>query len=31
MPVYNVSVPVMERDFWVFEVAGLERATAPVH
>jgi hypothetical protein len=26
-----VSVPVMERDFWVFEVAGLERATAPVH
>jgi hypothetical protein len=24
-------VPVMERDFWVFEVAGLERATAPVH
>ena len=31
VPVYNVSVPVMERDFWVFEVAGLERATAPVH
>ncbi|MEA2269386.1 MAG: hypothetical protein QOC64_1996 [Solirubrobacteraceae bacterium] len=31
VPVYNVSVPVIERDFWVFEVAGLERATAPVH
>jgi Icc-related predicted phosphoesterase len=31
VPVYNVSVPVMERDFWVFEVAGLERATTPVH
>jgi hypothetical protein len=26
-----VSVPVMERDFWVFEVAGLQRSTAPVH
>jgi Icc-related predicted phosphoesterase len=31
VPVYNVSVPVMERDFWVFEVAGLARSTAPVH
>ncbi|MEA2381751.1 MAG: hypothetical protein QOH72_1722 [Solirubrobacteraceae bacterium] len=31
VPVYNVSVPVMERDFWVFEVAGLQRTTAPVH
>jgi Icc-related predicted phosphoesterase len=31
VPVYNVSVPVMERDFWVFEVAGLRRSTAPVH
>ncbi|MEA2227246.1 MAG: hypothetical protein QOF04_876 [Solirubrobacteraceae bacterium] len=31
VPVYNVSVPVIERDFWVFEVAGLDRATAPVH
>jgi Icc-related predicted phosphoesterase len=30
-PVYNVSVPVMARDFWVFELSGLERATAPVH
>jgi uncharacterized protein len=31
VPVYNVSVPVMARDFWVFELSGLERATAPVH
>jgi Icc-related predicted phosphoesterase len=31
VPVFNVSVPVLERDFWVFEVAGLERAAAAVH
>jgi uncharacterized protein len=31
VPVYNVSVPVLERDFWVFEVAGLQPAIAPVH
>jgi uncharacterized protein len=31
VPVYNVSVPVMGRDFWVFELSDLERATAPVH
>jgi Icc-related predicted phosphoesterase len=31
VPVYNVSVPVMRRDFWVFEVADLDRATTPVH
>jgi Icc-related predicted phosphoesterase len=31
VPVYNVSVPVMARDFWVFEVADLEGATTPVH
>jgi Icc-related predicted phosphoesterase len=30
-PVFNVSVPVIERDFWVFELAGLDRATTPVH
>jgi Icc-related predicted phosphoesterase len=30
-PVYNVSVPVLARDFWVFELSGLERATTPVH
>ena len=22
VPVYNVSVPVMQRDFWLFELAG---------
>jgi uncharacterized protein len=31
VPVFNVSVPVMGRDFWVFEVADLERTTTPVH
>jgi uncharacterized protein len=31
VPVYNVSVHVMSRDFWVFELSGLDRATAPVH
>jgi Icc-related predicted phosphoesterase len=31
VPVYNVSVPVMKRDFWIFEMSGLERATTPVH
>jgi Icc-related predicted phosphoesterase len=31
VPVYNVSVPVLGRDFWVFELTGLERATAPLH
>jgi Icc-related predicted phosphoesterase len=31
VPVYNVSVPVLGKDFWVFELTGLERATAPLH
>jgi Icc-related predicted phosphoesterase len=30
-PVYNVSVPVMERDFWLFELSGISEATSPVH
>jgi Icc-related predicted phosphoesterase len=30
-PVYNVSVPVMERDFWLFELSGVREATTPVH
>ena len=25
VPVFNVSVPVMKRDFWLFELAGVER------
>jgi len=31
VPVYNVSVPVMGRDFWVFELSGAERAAGSVH
>jgi Icc-related predicted phosphoesterase len=31
VPVYNVSVPVLGKDFWIFELTGLERATAPLH
>ena len=30
-PVYNVSVPVIERDFWLFELSGVSEATTPVH
>ena len=30
-PVYNVSVPVMGRDFWVLELASLRRPTTPIH
>jgi uncharacterized protein len=31
VPVYNVSVPVMERDFWLFELTGVKQAGAAVH
>jgi Icc-related predicted phosphoesterase len=31
VPVYNVSVPVLRKDFWIFEVTGAQRATAPLH
>ena len=30
-PVHNVSVPVMKRDFWVFELETEERAAPPIH
>ena len=30
-PVYNVSVPVMGRDFWVFELSTERRPTTPIH
>jgi Icc-related predicted phosphoesterase len=30
-PVYNVSVPVMGRDFWVFELSSPRRPTTPIH
>jgi len=31
VPVYNVSVPVMGQDFWVFELSGAARATSAIH
>jgi Icc-related predicted phosphoesterase len=31
IPVHNVSVPVMRREFWIFELAGVDRATPSVH
>jgi Icc-related predicted phosphoesterase len=31
VPVYNVSVPVMGRDFWVFELSAAERPGGGVH
>ena len=31
MPVYNVSVPVMGQDFWVFELSGATQATSAIH
>jgi Icc-related predicted phosphoesterase len=31
VPVYNVSVPVMEQDFWLFELSGVKQAGAAVH
>ena len=30
-PVNNVSVPVMKRDFWLFELRAEERAAPPIH
>ncbi len=31
VPVFNVSVPVMGQDFWVFELSARRRPVAPVH
>jgi uncharacterized protein len=31
VPVYNVSVPVMGQDFWVFELSGAHRTPSEVH
>jgi uncharacterized protein len=31
VPIYNVSVPVMGQDFWVFELSGAARATTAIH
>jgi hypothetical protein len=31
VPVYNVSVPVIGRDFWFLEASVPVRATSPIH
>jgi Icc-related predicted phosphoesterase len=31
IPVFNVSVPVMNQDFWVFEMSGAARAATAIH
>ncbi|MEA2442041.1 MAG: hypothetical protein QOH76_3465 [Thermoleophilaceae bacterium] len=31
VPVFNVSVPVMRRDFWVFELTSAERRSSAIH
>jgi Icc-related predicted phosphoesterase len=31
VPVFNVSVPVMRQDFWIFELSGVARSPTPVH
>jgi Icc-related predicted phosphoesterase len=31
VPIYNVSIPVMGEDFWVFEMTGSRRAPSEVH
>jgi Icc-related predicted phosphoesterase len=31
VPVFNVSVPVMQRDFWVFELTAAEKVASGVH
>src|SRR3954447_5929015 len=31
IPVFNVSVPVMRQDFWIFELSGADRASNPIH
>jgi uncharacterized protein len=31
VPVHNVSIPVIGRDFWVFELTAADRAAGPLH
>jgi Icc-related predicted phosphoesterase len=31
VPVYNVSVPVMGQDFWIFELSGASQAATAIH
>jgi hypothetical protein len=29
--VFNVSVPVMGRDFWTFELSDVDKTLTPIH
>jgi Icc-related predicted phosphoesterase len=31
VPVFNVSIPVMGQDFWIFELSGVARSATPIH
>src|SRR3954471_185836 len=31
VPVYNVSVPVIRKDFWIFELTGVRETAPPIH
>jgi Icc-related predicted phosphoesterase len=31
VPVYNVSVPLIGKDFWIFELSGVRETAPPVH
>ncbi len=31
VPVYNVSVPVMQRNYWIFELDAAKTPTTPIH
>jgi Icc-related predicted phosphoesterase len=31
VPVYNVSVPLIGKDFWIFELSGVREAAPPIH
>jgi Icc-related predicted phosphoesterase len=31
VPVYNVSVPLMGKDFWILALSGMREAAPPVH
>jgi Icc-related predicted phosphoesterase len=31
VPVFNVSVPVIGRDFWTFELSGVDKTLTPIH
>jgi uncharacterized protein len=31
IPIFNVSVPVMRQDFWIFELSGAAQASSAIH